>query len=262
MSIGGLLQRTTPALAGKTGKVAYSARAFNFFRRSSWEANLTPVGPILSRAEVRAVDARATSVLGIPSACLMENAGRGLASVTIAEIRRYGCDLGVVVCARGSNGGDGLVAARHLRVRGVPVRVLLASPAASFDPAGDAGRNLGAVRALGIPILEVADAASLEAAGGSLEAGALLVDAVLGTGLQGPVRGHLEAVLAWMAGRGNPVVAADLPSGLDADSGERLGPVPRCVATATFHALKRGLTVGEGPALAGRITVCDIGVPV
>jgi NAD(P)H-hydrate epimerase len=87
------------------------------------------------------------------------------------------------------------------------------------------------------------------------------VDAVLGTGLEGPVRGPLEEVLRWMGTCGRPVVAADLPSGLDADTGEELGPVPRCVATATFLALKRGLTVGAGPAAAGRITVCDIGVP-
>jgi NAD(P)H-hydrate epimerase len=191
----------------------------------------------------------------------MENAGRGLASITIAEARCYDCTRGVVVCARGNNGGDGLVAARHLRVRGFPVRVLLASSAGSFDPDTDPGRHLRAVRALGIPVLEVSDAASLGAAAGSLEPRSLLVDAVLGTGLEGPVRGHLAAVLAWMAGLGRPVVAADLPSGLDADTGVPLGPVPPCVATATFHALKRGLTVGEGPRLAGRITVCDIGIP-
>jgi NAD(P)H-hydrate epimerase len=192
----------------------------------------------------------------------MENAGRGLAHVTIAEIRRYDLAGGVVVAARGNNGGDGLVAARHLLLRGFPVRVLLASPAATFAPDSDPGRNLRAVKALGIPVLEVADHESLRQAAAAPGERELVVDAVLGTGLDGPVHGHLAEVLAWMGSCGRPVVAADIPSGLDADSGECLGPVPRCVATATFLARKRGLTVGRGPELAGRVVVCDIGVPV
>lgn len=223
---------------------------------------MAPDPRVLTRAEVRAADARAASVLGLSTACLMENAGRGLASVTIANIRLYDLAEGAVLCARGNNGGDGLVAARHLRLRGVPVRILLASPASSFEPDSDPGRNLQAARALGIPVLPADSPAALEASGAALPPRTLLVDAVLGTGLEGPVRGPLEAVLAWLCGQGRPVVAADIPSGLDADTGRRLGPVPACVATATFLAPKRGLTVGDGPALAGRITVCDIGVPL
>jgi hydroxyethylthiazole kinase-like uncharacterized protein yjeF len=217
---------------------------------------------ILTRSEVRGADARATSDLGLPTAVLMENAGRGLATVTAAESRRYDSSEVVVVASRGNNGGDGLVAARHLLRMGIPVRVFLASEEASFAPDSDPGRNLRAIRFLGVPILGIAGASALAAAGRALDARTLVVDAVLGTGLAGPVRGHLEAVLGWMRSCGRPVVAADLPSGLDADTGEELGPVPACVATATFLALKAGLTKGRGPALAGRITLCDIGVPV
>ncbi len=215
----------------------------------------------LTRAESRAVDQRASADLGLPSACLMENAGRGLASVTIGELRRYGLHGVLVVAARGNNGGDGLVAARHIRLRGVPVRILLASPVDSFSPESDPGRNLKAVQALGIPLLDGSRADSLRAATAFGKPGEAVVDAVLGTGLEGPVRGHLAEVLAWLASSGLPVVAADIPSGLDADTGECLGPVPRCVATATFHAPKAGLVKGRGPELAGRITVCDIGIP-
>jgi NAD(P)H-hydrate epimerase len=154
------------------------------------------------------------------------------------------------------------VAARHLRTRGFPVRVLLASPAAAFPRESDPGRNLEAVRALGIPVVEAPDGKALEALGRSLPAADLLVDAVLGTGLVGPVRGPLAGILGWMASCGRVVVAADLPSGLDADSGEALGPVPRCAATATFLAPKRGLLVGRGPEFAGRVVVCDLGVPL
>jgi len=214
---------------------------------------LEPLPVVLTRAQVRAADERAVRDLKVPPGWLMENAGRGLASVTESVARAYGIGGAIVVAARGNNGGDGLVAARHLLLRGLPVRVLLASPAASYDPSTDPGRNLEAVRALGIPVLEAA---------AGLPAGHLLVDAVLGTGLEGPVREDLAQVLRWMASTGRPVVAADLPSGLDADTGEERGPVPRCVATATFLALKPGLLRGRGPDLAGKVTVCDIGVPV
>jgi NAD(P)H-hydrate epimerase len=189
----------------------------------------------------------------------MENAGRQLADVTIEEAKACG-DVDIhVLAAAGNNGGDGLVAARHLALRGVPVRVLLVSPAARYGPATDAGRNLVAVRACGVPVEEALDGEALSRF--SRGGGRLLVDAVLGTGLEGPVQGRLEDVLLWLREDGSPVVAADLPSGIDADTGEALGPAPRCAATATFLAPKKGLLQGEGRRCAGRIRLCDIGVP-
>jgi NAD(P)H-hydrate epimerase len=211
---------------------------------------------------VRRADALAANRLGIPTLTLMENAGRGLADVTEGCLRRYALRATLVVAARGNNGGDGLVAARHLRLRGRPVEIALVSPASGFSPEGDAGRNLASARASGVPIREVRDASALARLARSLGPDPLLVDAVLGTGLEGPVRAPLDGILAWMGASELPVVAADLPSGLDADTGLCLGPTPRCVATATFLALKRGLLEGRGPELAGRVTVCDIGVPL
>ena len=167
----------------------------------------------------------------------------------------------MVLAARGNNGGDGLVAARLLRTRGIPVRVLLATSQPSFRPESDAGRNLVAAIACGVPVDDASADGALSRLVRGLPDDRVLVDAVFGTGLEGPVRGPLEGVLAWMAGQGRPVVAADLPSGLDADTGELLGPTPRCSATATFLAPKRGLLIGRGPEHAGRVIVCDIGVP-
>jgi len=215
----------------------------------------------LTRTEVREADRRATLALGIPTLCLMENAGRGLADVTDCELDRYACNSVAVVAGRGNNGADGLVAARHLRLRGIPVRILLASPPSSFAAGTDPGTHLGILRALSVPVEDASTPAGLEAARASLGGREMLVDAVLGTGLEGPVRGHLRGILEWLRGCGRPLVAADLPSGLDADTGEELGPVPSCVATATFLALKAGLLRGSGPRLAGRVVVCDIGVP-
>lgn len=217
----------------------------------------------LSRAEVIAADGHATSILGLSTLCLMENAGRGLADVTCSILRLYGIESVTIVAGRGQNGGDGLVCARHLLLRGIPVRILLAAPAGDYPLSGAPGMHLATARALGIPVQEVADSPSLaSAASREPAAWGLLVDAVLGTGLKGPVRGPTADVLSWMGGTGAIVVAADLPSGLDADTGEAMGPVPTCAATATFLAPKTGLSRGRGPELAGRVVVCDIGVPV
>ncbi len=222
---------------------------------------MAPFIRVITRAEARQADARATTLLGLSTAVLMENAGRQLASITIAEARRYDCVGVAVVAARGNNGGDGLVAARHLRRAGFPVRALLVHDPVTIAPESACGGNLLGAVGSGVPVVHAPDAAALEAGARAVAGRTLLVDAVLGTGLDGPVHGPLEGVLRWMGTCGRAVVAADIPSGLDADTGGELGPVPRCVATATFLAVKRGLTVGRGPALAGRIVVCDIGAP-
>ena len=216
---------------------------------------------MIGRAESAAADARAAALLGLPVGVLMENAGRGLAIVTAGEAKRYDCPSVAVLAGPGNNGGDGLVAARHLLLAGLTVRVFLVREEARFESDSESSRNLRAARGSGVPVQEALDARALEASALAMGPRVLLVDAVLGTGLRGPVRAPLDGVLSWMGSCGRPVVAADIPSGLDADDGTEWGPVPRCVATATFLAWKRGLAMGRGPALAGRVTVCDLGVP-
>jgi NAD(P)H-hydrate epimerase len=198
--------------------------------------------------------------LGIPGLVLMENAGRQLADITL--MRSTSCDRKsvFVVAGKGNNGGDGFVAARHLGLRGERVVVALVAEARSFDPKSDAGKNLSALRSTDTEIVETSSVAELGAALGRCGP-SVLVDAVFGTGLSGPVRGFGAAVLEWMSEGDRTIIAADLPSGLDADSGEALGAVPTCVATATFLAPKLGLQRGLGPERAGEVYVCDIGVP-
>jgi len=220
-----------------------------------------PSPRLIGRAEAAAADVRAGAVLGIPAGVLMENAGRGLSIVTSAETKRCNCTAVAVLAGPGNNGGDGLVAARHLVLAGLAVRVLLVREETRFESDAESSRNLRAARGCGVPVVEAPDGKALEAAVSDMGPRVLLVDAVLGTGLRGPVRPPLVEVLSWMGSCGRPVVAADIPSGLDADDGRAWGPVPRCVATATFLAWKRGLALGVGPAVAGRVTVCDLGVP-
>jgi len=202
--------------------------------------------PVATAEEVRQLDRRVIEGLGLPGIALME-----VASASVARaVRRHheaAARRGVVVLTGGgNNGGDGWAVARWLHGWGFDVRVWPVSA-----PKTDDARAMASVcRAAGIP------------EGTGLADVGLVVDAVLGTGLSSEVRGAardvLEAVVAW----GGEVVAVDLPSGLHADTGQALGPVPRAARTVTFGRAKRGMYAGEGPDLVGRIEVTDIGLGV
>jgi ADP-dependent NAD(P)H-hydrate dehydratase / NAD(P)H-hydrate epimerase len=202
--------------------------------------------PLLGAAEQRALDQWAIDELGIPGLELMERAGTGLADVVerVALSGRI-----TVVCGKGNNGGDGFVCARVLRERGREVRVLLLG-----DPdelRGDAATN--SRRLPGDPP-QAFDAALL--AGSSA-----VVDAILGTGFSGearqPAAGAIEAINSHDA----PLVACDVPSGVDASTGEVHGPAVRAAVTVTFHLAKPGLWISPGKAHAGEVSVVDIGIP-
>jgi NAD(P)H-hydrate epimerase len=153
----------------------------------------------------------------------------------------------VVVCGKGNNGGDGLVAARILRQAGRDVEVLAVAPPDELR--GDAGEQLR--RLPGDPPRPF-DAARLEGAGA-------IVDALLGTGATGAPRE--PEVIETMNAAGAPIVAADVPSGVNASTGEVEGAAIRAVATATFHRAKPGLWIHPGKARAGTVEVVDIGIP-
>jgi hydroxyethylthiazole kinase-like uncharacterized protein yjeF len=202
--------------------------------------------PLLDAEQMRAVDKWAIEEKGIPSLELMERAGEGLAAVVA---QREPSGRVAVVCGKGNNGGDGLVAARLLRQAGRDVDVLAAG--SLDDLHGDALEQLH--RLPGEPPVAV-DAARLDYAH-------VIVDALLGTGTTGaprePFTGIIEAVNAARA----PVVAADIPSGVDASTGEVAGVAVEAVATATFHLAKPGLWIRPGKAHAGEVRVIDIGIP-
>lgn len=202
----------------------------------------------LTRLQARALDRIATEAFHLPSIVLMENAGIGVARIARGMLRR-GRGVVRVFCGPGNNGGDGLAAARHLHNAGIRVLVHLLAPEAAYS--GDAGVNLAVVRAAGLEV--VRDPAPGPAA--------LVIDAVFGTGLDRPIVGPMREAVAAVAACEAPVLAVDLPSGLDADSGLPLGCAVRADVTATMAAPKRGLLVGEGPAHAGKIRVVDLGVP-
>jgi len=202
--------------------------------------------PLLTADEMRAVDAWAIETEGVPSLELMERAGEGLARVIV---QRAPAGRIAIVCGKGNNGGDGLVAARLLRAAGREVEVLAVWPAEHMQ--GDA---LEQVRRLPGP-----PPAAFEP--GRLDAAHAIVDALLGTGTTGAPREPAAGVIEAINAAGAPVVAADVPSGVDASTGEVAGPAVRAAATATFHRAKPGLWIDPGKTHAGDVHVIDIGIP-
>ncbi len=214
--------------------------------------------PILTAAEMRAADQAAARDLGVPTLLLMENAGRGVAEVARRE-RGAAAGPVALVCGPGSNGGDGLVAARHLLVAGVPIRVLLSgSPS---QARGDSAVALAALQRLGVAVEDGSGWSDPAAWQARLEGAAVVVDALFGTGFHGEARGPAAAAIAAMNQAAGRKLAVDVPSGLDADTGRAAGPVFRADVTATMGAWKIGLAL-EGAGPAGRVEVVELGVPV
>ncbi len=216
--------------------------------------------PVLSRAQMRAFDRYAIETCHVPGVVLMENAGRGAADVIG---RLLGPALRnarvVVVCGAGNNGGDGFVVARHLWARGADVRVFLAgSPERVF---GDARINHDSYVDLGgqVTIVRPGDpTADLEATLGLAD---LVVDALFGTGLDRAITGPIADIIDAINRAPGRRVSLDIPSGLDADSGAPLGACVEAHDTVCFGHLKVGLLTPQGARFAGRVHVCDLGLP-
>lgn len=211
---------------------------------------------IVTAEQMREIDRKAIEERGLPGLTLMENAGRAVADAALRITEGYPDRPILVVCGRGNNGGDGFVAARHLAEMGRTVRVFLASPPAEIT--GDARHNLDRLAAVGLSPQPISDPEPLTR---SCDQAGLIVDALLGTGLSGKVKGLAGQLIEAMVKCGRPVLAVDIPSGLDADTGEPLGLAVRAQETVTMGLPKLGLFLHPGADHAGRVTVADIGFP-
>jgi NAD(P)H-hydrate epimerase len=217
------------------------------------------VTPVLSREQVRALDRDAIDRLGVPSLLLMENAGRGAAHVVDQRLVAAPGPV-AVVCGAGNNGGDGFVVARRLRALGYEVRVALVARTDALR--GDARANYEAWLTAGGTVASV-DEANLGDLDVLLGGVRVVVDALLGTGLDRPVTGLAEQVIERInrTGAGAYRIAIDVPSGMDTNTGQPMGVAVRADETVTFAATKLGLVTSTGAALAGQVTVVDIGIP-
>lgn len=214
---------------------------------------------LVTAEEMRTLD-RLTIEGGTPGHVLMERAGQGVTQVLlecVPRLRRRGSRV-LVVAGKGNNGGDGFVVARLLKKRGARVEVALLGRAG--DVAGDALRNLRAWTRLRGALFEVTDEAALTRLAKSAAAADAVVDALLGTGLNSAVRGLPAAAIEIINTCGVPVLAVDIPSGLDADSGRPLGVAVQAEATATFGCAKLGQVQHPGVRHCGALAVVDIGL--
>ncbi len=215
--------------------------------------------PVLDAAAMRAADHAAIDDWGVPVGVLMETAGRAVADAAERLLGSLAGRRVTVLAGTGNNGGDGLVAARVLHARGADVRVIALGDGATDDARG---ANLVWLRRLaGASDTLRVDAFESVRQLASAAPPSLVVDALLGTGATGALREPVATLAAWANRQTAPVVAADVPSGLDATTGAAPDDAIRATATVALGALKSGLLVGRGPTLAGRVTVAEIGIP-
>lgn len=224
----------------------------------------------LSADAVRRLDQVAIEERGVPSALLMENAGRAVAVRVARQLERGGPPT-LVLVGPGNNGGDGLVIARTLVNRGFDVRVVFVGELAKLRELSDdvqlnarLWRDMQALGGRTGRLVEVSSAADLAEFDKQLAATGVVVDALFGTGLTRALRSPWSEVVRAVNAAGRHVVAVDVPSGLHADSGAVPdgGVAIRATETVTFVLPKRGLLTGAGPEHVGALTVAEIGIPL
>jgi hydroxyethylthiazole kinase-like uncharacterized protein yjeF len=215
---------------------------------------------LMTRDEVRAVDSWAINTIGIPGVVLMENAGRSCAELIKEKLKDVAAPKVCIFCGTGNNGGDGYVIARHLLNSGFEVVVVICGDREKIK--GDAKINLDILGRLGRPIeqLNLGDA-DVPAQVKSFAAGAdMIVDGIFGTGLSGPLRDDYKRLVESINACDCPILAVDIPSGLDCDAGQPLGAAIKADYTVTFVAVKKGFASGNAAQYTGEIFVASIGV--
>jgi NAD(P)H-hydrate epimerase len=226
-----------------------------------WTGDNTQAFAVMSRQAVREFDRRVIDLLKIPGVVLMENAGRSCAELILNELEGIDEPHVCIFCGSGNNGGDGFVIARHLFNQGVRVEVVLCADRAKVQ--GDAKVNLTVCEAINVPIdvVDIESPTVYRQLQQFVLGCDLLVDALLGTGLTGDLKSPMALLISSLNAHNIPIIAVDIPSGLDCDTGL---PLPVCIeakATVTFAAIKKGFVeCAESRTATGRVFVADIGI--
>ncbi len=215
---------------------------------------------LLTAEEMRELDRRTIEEIGIPGIVLMENAGRGAADLLCRRFAHLLPGPVLVLAGKGNNGGDGYVVARHLLNRGWQVRTVVLAEQEAIS--GDAGVNLAALLKAEGSVSFAPDEGRLARELGHHGGARLVVDALFGTGLSSEVRGRYGDAIDWINAAGVPVVAIDIPSGIDAGTGRILGRGVRATLTATFAFPKIGQVLYPGAQYTGDLETIDIGIPI
>lgn len=214
----------------------------------------------LTRQQMTRLDRMAIETYHIPALILMENAGRAVAQEVLRIIKQPGRAFVSVLCGPGNNGGDGLVAARHLFNQGVKVKLFYFGKISRIIDRGETGVNLRIVLKMGLPIKEAVDIPVNQILR-QINKSKLIIDALFGIGLQRPLTGRLRELIEGINHLNKSVITVDVPSGLDCDKGIPWGVAVKATRTVTFGAPKLGFKKPSARKYTGKIIVADISIP-
>jgi NAD(P)H-hydrate epimerase len=215
---------------------------------------------VLTRQQVRDFDAWAINTALVPGAILMENAGRGCAEVVVGELKKLKGRKVCIFCGTGNNGGDGFVIARHLKNAAFEVKIALCGPRSRIK--GDAEINYKIASGMGILIkgLDLSSADIEKAVKTFAGDSDLIVDAIFGTGLSGKLSSGFDRLINAVNSLNKQIVAVDIPSGLDCDTGLVLDAAIKAAVTVTFAAAKKGFTNAASAEYTGEVYIASIGI--
>ena len=212
---------------------------------------------VVSAKEIQRLDTVAIKHYGVPSIALMENAGRAVADAVIQRLQRKRKQDVCVVCGTGNNAGDGFVAARHLFNAEIRTRIFLVGKASQLK--SDAAVNYKILKKLKYPIKEIrkVDQKILEI----ISQAGIVIDAIFGVGLNRRVEDPFKTIIEALNRSAKHIVAVDVPSGLNATTGDIYGVCVKAKETVTFSLPKKGFYKKMGPRVTGKVIVADIGIP-
>lgn len=211
----------------------------------------------LATHQIQKLDRDAIQKLGIPSIVLMENAGAAVARECLKDLKQKRSARVCIVCGTGNNGGDGFVAARHLLNAGLKVQIFLFGRAKDLKP--DAKVNYQILRKCGCPVQEIFQGGTALAK--AIRTSDLLVDTLFGVGLNRALSEPMQSLISQINQSRKPILAVDVPSGLDATTGRIYGACVKAYKTVALTFAKKGFFRNEGPEHVGKICVVDIGIP-
>lgn len=214
---------------------------------------------VLTAEQMQEIDRKTIDDIGIPGVVLMENAGRSAAAEIIQRFSLTGSPRALILAGKGNNGGDGYVIARHLLNKGWDVQTLVLAERAAIK--GDAAVNLLILENCGGRVTFTPSEQGLETSLAELGEFSVLVDALFGTGLAKPVEGLYLKAVEWLNKQSVPVVAVDIPSGIDASTGRVPGAAVNATLTVSFAFPKVGQLSYPGNGLVGELVTVDIGIP-
>lgn len=208
--------------------------------------------------EMRGIDEKAIQGYGIPSLLLMENAGRACAE-EVLKLNPGAIRTVAVLSGKGNNGGDGFVAARHLHNRGIRCVVIFFQDPEEMK--SDPLVNFKILEKMNVSLVDCSKDWNPKKVREILSKSDAVVDALFGTGLSKPVEDPFKSAIEWINESHLPVLAIDIPSGLNADSGEVMGVCVRATVTVTLGLAKKGFGLGQAKQFTGRLIVADISIP-